>query len=159
MSDWADFEAAAPELATAIRGCFEASREGTLASIRKDGSPRISGVETLFWDGDVWVGMMPGSRKGVDLRRDPRFALHSATAVPEKTADAKLSGLAIPFEDSETIEAFRQEFMRQAGYGPEGPMELFQLDIAEAALTYAEGEELVIESWRSGEPPQVRRRR
>jgi hypothetical protein len=41
----------------------------TLATLRRDGSPRISGTEVEFTDGQVWLGMMPGSLKALDLRR------------------------------------------------------------------------------------------
>ncbi|HZP27200.1 MAG TPA: pyridoxamine 5'-phosphate oxidase family protein [Dehalococcoidia bacterium] len=159
MANWLEFEDQGPRLADAVRGCFEASREATMATLRKDGSPRISGIETLFWRGDLWLGMMPGSRKVADLERDPRLALHSATGQAGKTADAKLSGRAIAVQDTTTIEAFREEFRRSRGEAPDGPIALFLLDVEESVLTYVEGEELVIESWRAGERPRRRTRR
>jgi hypothetical protein len=159
MTTWLEFEDQAPRLADAVRGCFKAAREATLATLRKDGSPRISGIETLFWRGDLWLGMMPGSRKVADLERDPRAALHSATGLPEKTADAKLSGRAIAVTDAATVEAFRDEFRQQQGEAPDGPIALFVVDVQEAALTYVEGDELVIESWRAGERPRRQTRR
>ena len=72
-----------PELAARARKIFDAYKHKTLATLRADGSPRVSGIEAEFWNGDVWLGSMPGSRKGADLKRDPRFALHSATVDPE----------------------------------------------------------------------------
>ena len=72
-----------------------------LATLRADGSPRISGIEAVFEDGDLVFASMPNSRKGADLRRDPRFALHSATIDPVEGAEgqwpgeAKISGRAI----------------------------------------------------------------
>jgi len=62
------------------RPLFDAHKHKTLATLRKDGSPRISGIEVDFVDGDLWLGAMWQSRRALDLRRDPRFALHSATA-------------------------------------------------------------------------------
>jgi hypothetical protein len=53
-----------------------------LATVRADGSPRISGLEAKFIEEDLLFGSMPGSRKGADLLRDPRFALHSGSIDP-----------------------------------------------------------------------------
>ena len=90
-----------PELAQRVRALFDAHRHKTLATVRADGSPRISGIETVFSDDELTFGSMPRSRKGADLRRDPRFALHSATVDPVEGAEAqwpgeaKISGRAI----------------------------------------------------------------
>ena len=61
---------AAPELAAAVQRCFDAHIHKTLATLRTDGSPRVSGQEMSFRDGNVWLGMMPDSRKARDLQRD-----------------------------------------------------------------------------------------
>src|ERR1700738_1944346 len=68
---------------------------------RFGGSPRISGIEAVFEDGELVFSSMPNARKGADLRRDPRFALHSATVDPVEGSEAqwpgeaKISGRAI----------------------------------------------------------------
>lgn len=90
-----------PELAGRVRARFEAGRHKTIATVAADGSPRISGIEAGFRDGELVFGSMPGARKGADLRREPRFALHSATADPVDEApaqwpgEAKISGRAV----------------------------------------------------------------
>src|SRR5438046_1873805 len=100
MAFWSEVEKAAPELAAKVRERFDAHGLGLLATIRRDGSPRISGLEPLFSLGDLWLGMMPGSLKAADLLRDPRFALHSATTDKQVTeGDAKVAGRALPVED------------------------------------------------------------
>ena len=97
MVCWSDVVIAAPELAAAVQARFDAHGLGLLATLRRDGSPRISGIEPLFALGEVWLGMMPESRKALDLLRDPRFALHNATVDKAVTeGDAKLAGRAIP---------------------------------------------------------------
>src|SRR3954447_26094731 len=94
-SSWNETEEAAPELAAAVRGRFEAHGLGLLATLRRDGSPRISGIEPLFASGELWLGMMPASRKSADLLRDPRLALHSATVDKDVAdGDAKIFGRA-----------------------------------------------------------------
>jgi hypothetical protein len=101
MTAWQDVEQAEPEFAQRVRTLFDAHRHKTIATLRADGSPRISGIEAAFEDGELIFGSMPNARKGADLRRDPRFALHSATVDPiegseaQWPGEAKISGRAI----------------------------------------------------------------
>ena len=94
MPSWGQFEAEAPELAARVRERLEAHKHKTIATIRRDGSPRISGTEAEFEDGELWIGSMPNALKARDLQRDPRFALHSGSDEPaDWTGDAKVAGL------------------------------------------------------------------
>jgi hypothetical protein len=101
MVTWKDVERAEPEFAQRVRAVFDSRRHKTIATVRADGSPRISGIEVAFEDGDLAFGSMPNARKGADLGRDPRFALHSATIDPVQgeeaqwPGEAKISGRAI----------------------------------------------------------------
>jgi hypothetical protein len=101
MTAWQTIEQAEPEFARRIRTLFDAHRHKTIATLRADGSPRISGIEAMFEGGELVFGSMPKARKGADLRRDPRFALHSATVDPVEGSEAqwpgeaKISGRAI----------------------------------------------------------------
>jgi hypothetical protein len=101
VTSWRDVEQAEPEFAQRVQALFDAHRHKTLATVRADGAPRISGIETVFEDGELVFGSMPNARKGTDLRRDPRFAVHSATLDPVEGAEAqwpgeaKISGRAI----------------------------------------------------------------
>ena len=101
MTAWRDIEKAEPEFAKRVRALFDAHRHKTIATLRTDGSPRISGIEAAFEGGELGFGSMPNARKSADLRRDPRFALHSATVDPVEGAEAqwpgeaKISGRAI----------------------------------------------------------------
>jgi len=92
VTAWQDVEQAEPEFAQRVRALFDAHRHKTLATLRADGSPRISGIEAAFEDGELVLGSMPNARKGADLRRDPRFALHSATADPVEGSEAQWPG-------------------------------------------------------------------
>ena len=102
MTAWSEVQQAVPEFAERVRALFDAHRHKTIATVRADGSPRISGIEVVFEDGELVFGSMANARKGADLRRDPRFALHSATVDPVEGAEAqwpgeaKLSGRAVP---------------------------------------------------------------
>ena len=75
-----------------MRALFDAHRHKTIATLRADGSPRISGIEAVFQDGELVFGSMPKARKGADLVRDPRFGLHSATVDPVEGAAADWPG-------------------------------------------------------------------
>lgn len=141
MSSWGEFQSAQPEMAEWVRRCFDAGRHKTIATIRADGSPRISGIECSFEHGQMTFGSMVNSRKLDDLRRDPRFALHSPTENPIEGAEsswsgeAKISGRAIP---NGAI----------AGEGaPEG--ELFVADISEVTFVHLDetATRLIVEWW------------
>ena len=82
MVSWREFEATEPELAERVQRLFDAGRHKTVATLRADGSPRISGIECEFVDGQLRFGSMAHSRKAADLARDPRFALHGPTFHP-----------------------------------------------------------------------------
>jgi hypothetical protein len=139
MTTWREVEAAVPELAQRVQARFDAHKHKTIATLRADGSPRISGIETTFADGELTFGSMPNARKGADLRRDPRFALHTATVDPVEgeeaqwPGEAKIAGRAIP--------------AGQIIDGPDG--DLFHTDITEVVLTHLNDAAtlLIIEWW------------
>ncbi|GAB1512326.1 pyridoxamine 5'-phosphate oxidase family protein [Actinophytocola sp. KF-1] len=142
MATWQDIEKDAPEFAERVRARFAAGLHKTIATLRKDGSPRISGSEMDFKDGEVTIGMMGDSRKLRDVRRDPRIAVHSPSLDPpadptQWTGDAKLAGRVVEIPPGEDAEP-------GAGY--------FRIDIAEVVLTYVgtPADHLVIESWHEG---------
>ena len=159
MASWAEIETAAPELAARARVAFDAHKHKVLATLRRDGSPRISGIEASFADGQLWLGMMPGSRKALDLRRDSRLALHSASVdAPEDdpsgwAGDAKLSGRAVEVDDPALLE--------RMGAGEEaGEAHLFRVDVAELVHTRVgePADHLVIELWQEGRGLRIMRR-
>src|SRR4051794_38646298 len=99
--NWADFSAAEPDLAKTVEDRFAAFTHHTLATLRKDGSPRTTGLEVRFLDGELWLGKMPGSLKALDLRRDPRFALQTnpGSGTGMGGGDVRISGRAVEVED------------------------------------------------------------
>jgi len=121
----------------------------TMATIRADGSPRISGTEVDLRGGEVYLGGMPGNRRFADLRRDPRVAIHSGSDEPDVwTGDAKLSGTAVEITDPAALDAFRDD----AGEVPPGAFELFRIDLTEASLVglSPDRDHLLIDIWRQG---------
>ena len=147
MASWSEVEAEAPELTVRARGFLDAYVHKTLATLRRDGSPRISGTEVVFADGEMWLGSMWHSAKALDLQRDPRFALHSGSADPPNwTGDAKLAGHVEEVTDPERKAAVFGENV------PAGSSHLFCCDITELVVVHL-GEppdHLVIESWHAG---------
>ena len=144
MPAWKAIEQAEPAFAERVRLLFDAGRHKSIATLRADGSPRISGIECEITDGDLRFGSMTGARKGADLRRDPRFALHGPAFHPEEgkeddwPGEAKIAGRAIPAGPVAKDEA---------GEHPDG--EMFIADISEVVITglNAEATKLVVESW------------
>jgi hypothetical protein len=139
MTAWQDVEQAEPEFAQRVRALFDAHRHKTIATLRADGSPRISGIEAVFEDGELVFGSMPDARKGADLRRDPRFALHSATVDPVEGSEAQWPG--------ETKISGRAIAAGPITGGPDG--DRFRADIAEVVHTHLNeaATMLVVEWW------------
>jgi hypothetical protein len=150
MSSWNDFRLAAPTLAHDVQRRFEAHGLALLATLRRDGSPRISGIEVEFVGGELWLGMMPDSLKAADLRRDPRLALHAATTDKNVSeGDAKLSGRAVLAQEGPAW----QEYLALLGEkGAPTDGSVFRVDVTDVSLLRVAGDHLIIDLWREGEP-------
>jgi hypothetical protein len=152
MVSWAGIASEVPIFAANVRARFEAGTNKTLATLRSDGAPRISGTELEFGDDEITLGMMAASVKLRDVRRDPRIALHSPTLEPPKDdpsgwlGEAKLAGVLVGIDPP-------------AG-SPHQDAGFFRVDISEVVLTYvgAPADHLVIESWHAGRGWQRRTR-
>lgn len=148
MTTWEGFLEQAPELGRRVEERLRAHRHLTMATVRADGAPRISGTEVTVTD-ELYLGGMPGNRRFFDLRRDPRVAIHSGSDDPAVwTADAKVSGLAREVTDERVLAAFRAA----TSDGPPGRFELFRLDLREATVVRLsdDRDHLVVETWRDG---------
>ena len=143
MATWPEFERAAPGLARAARERLDAHKHKTIATLRRDGSPRISGIETSWAREEIWIGSMWQARKARDLQRDPRYALHSGSDDPaEWKGDAKLAGLAEEITDPEVVQEIN-------GPGADGPSHLFRLDLQEVSVVRLNDarDRIVIDFW------------
>jgi Pyridoxamine 5'-phosphate oxidase len=136
LASWSEFEAAAPEFASRVYALLAARKHLTMATLRRDGSPRISGTEVEFADGQLRIGSMPGAVKALDLRRDPRVAIHGPTDDPPEgdsagwKGEAKIAGTATEVDSGSTAHRFL-------------------IDVQEAVITHLNeaGDRLVVESW------------
>lgn len=142
---WADFAAACGDLAQRMQQRFESHLHAVMATIRADGSPRMSGMEAPIRDGHLWLGMGRDSLKAADLRRDPRFGLHSAPESGElQRGDVRIEGEVAPADDSQ-LETFLRGHHHEIDDAT--PMALFTARIARAVLVRVDGQHLVVESW------------
>ncbi len=151
MATWAEFRTAAPALAAAVEARFVVRRHHVMATVRADGSPRLSGTEVDWTSGGPRLGMMPGTVRAADLRRDPRVAVHSQGVDPPEGNDAgwpgeaKLAGRAVWVVD----------------YDGDVSIDVVDVDVTEVVLTVL-GEppdHLVVEWWTpSGGVQRVERR-
>jgi hypothetical protein len=148
-ANWAAFTAAEPGLARTVEERFAAHTHHVLATLRRDGSPRTTGLEVRFLSGELWLGMMPGSLKALDLRRDPRFALQAnpGEGTSMGGGDVRIGGRAIEVEDAATKSGYVKEVE------PPEPFHLFRTELTEVVRTYVEDDKyLVLQIWKPGEP-------
>jgi hypothetical protein len=151
MASWSQVEAEAPELASRARQFFDADKHKTLATLRRDGSPRISGTELEFHEGELWIGSMSNAVKAMDLQRDPRYALHSPSQAEGWSGDAKVAGRAEEVTDPDR---------KRPIVGEESDAHVFRLDVEELVVVQLgdPADHLVIESWHEGRGVTSRRR-
>ncbi|MEU5280696.1 pyridoxamine 5'-phosphate oxidase family protein [Streptomyces asoensis] len=154
-ANWAAVAAAEPALARTAEERFGAFTHHVLATLRKDGSPRTSGIEVRFLAGELWLGMMPSSLKALDLRRDPRFCLQAnpGEGTGMGGGDVRIAGRAVEVTDGEARAAYVKEVE------PPQPFHLFRTEPTEVVRTFVEDDtHLVVQVWRAGEPVRTLRR-
>ena len=147
--NWAALSTAEPDLAGTVEQRFGAFTHHVLATLRKDGSPRTSGIEVRFLDGELWLGMMPDSLKALDLRRDPRFALQAnpGEGTGPGVGDVRVAGRAVEVDDPTVKGAYVKEVE------PPEPFHLFRTELTEVVRTYVEDDKyLVVQVWKPGGP-------
>jgi hypothetical protein len=104
-------------------------------TVRRVGTARISGVEPLVLDGDLWLSMMSGSTKTHDLHRDPRVVLNSVITSPSPPAEIKVRGTARAVTDQDRQERYTAAVREQIGWQPvTGQFTLFIVEVAD--VTY-----------------------
>jgi hypothetical protein len=154
---WADFRAAESDFADVVQARFQDFRHHVLATLRTDGSPRLTGLEADFREGELWLGMMIGSRKALDLRRDPRFSLHANPGSDSDTegGDVRVSGRAVEVTDAD-------ELRRWASGAPEGQQperfHLFRTELSEVVRVHVEDPYIIFEVWHPGRALRTIRR-
>ena len=142
---WSGFREAEPGFAAAVQERFESHRHAVMATLRSDGAPRLSGMEAPIRDRHLWLATDAVSHKTSDLRRDPRFSIHSAPDGEELLlGDARVEGRALPATDAEVA-----VFLEGHRFPIDDPstMALFTADISRVVLTRVEDRALVVSVW------------
>jgi hypothetical protein len=146
---WQPFEAAAPRLAGLAEEKLVAPGVVLVGTIRRDGTPRISPVEPFLLDGDLWLSMLWGSRKAMDLKRDDRVLLHSiVTSRDGGGGEVKLRGTCREERDPSVQSRYAEAVSSALGWEPEvGRFHLFSVEIGSVSfLRYddATGDQYVV---------------
>ena len=131
---WADLVDQQPALAAVAQQKLLKPGVLLVGTTRRDGSARISGVEPLVMDGELWLSMMTTSTKALDLRHDPRISINSIVAGPEPAVEVKVRGTARVVHDLEVQERYAAKVSAELGWQPVvGQFTLFAIDIFDVA--------------------------
>jgi len=140
---WTEFAQREPALAAAGRGQIYQHGLGLafLATVRRDGGPRVHPVCPVISPAGLHVLILPGPKLG-DLRRDGRYSLHSEIVAPPHQDDGfAVSGRATerPGKDG-TWETVRDQVMTDFGelWPDYDRLALFELSVESCLLTLTE---------------------
>jgi hypothetical protein len=167
MASFAELGSTVPDLADRARAVFSSTTNAVLGTIRRDGTPRLSGIDPFFHDGELHIGSMPGARKGADLRRDPRLALHSIPwesrrlkdgADDPGDADVKLAGTCAVVTDPAVLRAIWKVPESEPDPVPGAGGDLFVIDVRSLAVISVVEQQLVIDRWSETDGRQTIRR-
>lgn len=149
MTSWKTFKQECPELAPKVEARLRAHKHHVMATVRRDGGPRVSGTEVEISDDELYLGSMWEARKARDLMRDPRVAVHTNPGDGSMAGgDAKFSAVAVEVPDGEPA----KERVRTEVAPPE-PFHQFRLELTEVVLTEVDeaAQLLHIHLWRPGQ--------
>lgn len=159
VATWEEFTLEAPRISEVfVRRHAATGNLCFLATLRADGSPRISPMEPMLFEGRLVLVGMPGTLKFRDLGRDPRFSLHTATVDPYVgDGDAKLWGEVVNERDPGVHGRFAESLFSQTGMDLRGQEfdPFYVADLAGASALSIEGEQLKITKWKPGHPESV----
>jgi hypothetical protein len=139
MITWTEFQRQQPALAQAGRDQFyqHGLGLGFLATIRKDGGPRVHPVCPVITAAGLHVVIAPGPKRA-DLRRDGRYSLHSETFPPPRELDGfAVSGTAAEVADTATQQIVRDQVIKDFGelWPDYDKHTLFELSVSSCLLT------------------------
>ena len=126
MHTWQEFSASRPDLAKAGKRLLYQYSVGYafLATVRKDGGPRLHPVCPALTAGHLYVFIESASPKLADLLRDRRYALHT---FPPKLGDEEFycAGQAEPVDDPQQRASVVASYHRH----PHADERLFELKL------------------------------
>ena len=141
LATWADFARSAPRLAELAQQQLIEPGVVLLGTVRRDGTPRISPVEPLLWDGQLWLSMLFGSQKAADLQRDPRLLVHNiVTGADGEAGEIKVRGVAVRIPPGPLLDGYAKEVRRTLDWEPTpGRVHLFQVDVRDVTYIRYDG--------------------
>lgn len=162
MTTWTELTTHAPRITT----IFERRHAATghlclLATLRKDGFPRISPIEPKIFEGELWLVGMPDTTKFHDLGRDPRFCLHTATVDTHVAdGDAKLWGVVHDVQDPDLHQRFAENLFAETGFDLRGQKfdHFYAADITSASAVEVGDGHMDVTIWKPGAPERVVRK-
>jgi Pyridoxamine 5'-phosphate oxidase len=150
---WSDLSAQQPELGRMARQRLIEPGVLLIGTTRRDGAARISAVEPLVMDGQLWLSMMRSSTKAQDLRRDPRLVLNSIVLNREGDVEVKVRGTAEAETDHRVSERYAETVDAEIGWRPVvGRFALFRIEIDDVTVVAYDSEtgEQHVAQWPSG---------
>jgi hypothetical protein len=162
MTTWTELTAHAPRITTIFTRRHAATGHlCLLATLRKDGFPRISPIEPKIFEGELLLIGMPDTTKFYDLGRDPRFCLHTATVDTHVAdGDAKLWGVVHNVPDPDLHQRFAEHLFTQTGFDLRGQKfdHFYAADITAASAVEVIDDHMDVTIWKPGEPERVVRK-
>jgi general stress protein 26 len=133
---WDDLQTQQPRLGAVAHDRLLGPGVLLVATIRRDGTPRLSPVEPFVLGGDLWLSMLLGSLKAADLHRDPRVLVHSVVTGPNgEDGEVKLRGTAVATDDRDAQQRYADAVSAALPWSPEvGRFHLFRIDVED--VTY-----------------------
>ena len=128
---WSEFAQQEPRLAALGHERLIDPGVVLVGTTRRDGTARISPVEPLIWQRDLWLSMLQGSYKAADLKRDPRILIHSiVTGRSGEHGEYKVRGQAVEEPEHTIQRGYADEVSARLGWTPEpGRFHLFRIDL------------------------------
>lgn len=162
MANWDEFTKVAPRIAEVFtRRHVATGNLCMLGTLRPDGFPRISPMEPRFFEGQLWIGGMPGTAKFRDLVEDPRFTLHTATIDTHVTeGDGKVWGTVEDVLDEALHRRYAEALFEETGFDLRGRKfeHFFKTDLVGAAAVEVKDDHMDVTVWTNGTSEHVVRK-
>lgn len=132
MATWGEFAKAEPEMAKVLRKSLDWIPITYLATVRRDGAPRLHPICPIIGSGRMFVAVSETSPKRYDLKNDGRYAMHS---LPDKRDDEfYMTGRVRMIEDAAT----RDLVAASAGHTIHDSDWVFEFDVERVMTAYWE---------------------
>ena len=149
---WLDLQDQVPRLASVCHDRLISPGVLLVVTTRLGGTPRLSPVEPLILDGDLWLSMLWQSRKAMDLLRDDRLLVHSIIVDRDGgQGEVKMRGRAVPVGEL-PVRARYCAAVAALGWQPVEPFfHLFRVDIDDVTLIrYRPNGDQYVTRWPAG---------